>query len=349
MVFEVFNLLNNPKKCKKELKTLVIKIAQTDCNIMKQIRKKQEEYYGTPSENKISFSTKKGKCVLVVGSNLRELECVLDNLKDTGIDIYTHDNMILAHIFPKFRDYKNLQGQFGQGMENCLLDFSTFPGPIILTRHSLFNVENLYRGLLYTTDFAYSKGVISIKNNDFSQVITSALESKGFKTGKKCPSEIFGFNYQKIMENIKTKLETKNYTHIFVIGPESYTKEENEYFKSLIKRIPDNILIISFACCDFSDNLICLNSPNDIHAFLILSEELLKKIKQKKVFFIPYCDRHTLSIILYLKSLQNNHFFIGKWKQNILTPSIVEGISTNFKIKILTTPQKDLSLITDCD
>ena len=345
LVFEIFNLLNNQKTNKNELEKTIVTLAKADCNVIKQIQNKQEEFYGIPSEHEVSFSTSKGKCVLVVGSNLRELECILDKLQEKKIDVYTHDNMILAHSYPKFKEYKNLKGQFGQGMENCLLDFSTFPGPILLTRYSLYNVENLYRGLLYTTDFAYSKGVIQIKNDDFSEVITSAINSKGFKTGKKCPSGTFGFNYQKIVENIKTRLETKKYTHIFVIGPEGYTKEEKDYFKTLIKRIPKNILIISFACCDTLDNLICLNSPNDINAFLKLSEELITMTEVKKAFFLPYCDRHTLSVVLYLNSLQKNHFFIGKWKQNILNPNILDGITNNFNIKILTTPKENLSNI----
>ena len=170
------------------------------------INQKKEEYYGEPSEQEVSFSTAKGKAVLVVGSNLRELEQILDNFSDTNIAVYTHDNMISAHMYPKFREYKNLKGQFGQGMENCLLDFSTFPGPIILTRYSLFNVENLYRGRLFTTDFAYLKGVIPIKNNDFSGVKKSAENSKGFKTGKKCSPSQVGFSYKDIYEKIKDKL-----------------------------------------------------------------------------------------------------------------------------------------------
>jgi hydroxylamine reductase (hybrid-cluster protein) len=61
--------------------------------------------------------------------------------------------MMLAHTFPKFSEYKRLKGQYGQGLENCLLDFATFPGPIILTAHSLHNIENFYRGRLFTTDY----------------------------------------------------------------------------------------------------------------------------------------------------------------------------------------------------
>ena len=97
------------------------------------------------------------------------------------------NDMMLAHTFPKFSTYQHLRGQYGQGIENCLLDFATFPGPIILTKHSLHNIENFYRGRLFTTDYTSSpKGIIKIENNDFSDIIDSAKKSKGFKTGKQC-------------------------------------------------------------------------------------------------------------------------------------------------------------------
>ena len=116
--------------------------------------------------------------------------------------------MMLANTFPAFKQYKNLKGQYGQGMENCLLDFATFPGPIILTRHSLYNVEHLYRGQLYTTDFAYSKGVIPIKDENYAPVIEASLNSKGFKTGKQCETVSIGYDYDKTIQEIKEKLDS---------------------------------------------------------------------------------------------------------------------------------------------
>ena len=104
---------------------------------MKLLRNKQEERYGKQRVNEVSYSTTPAKAILVVGSNIRELEDVLEAVKNQNIDVYTHDEMMIAHTFPKFAEYKNLKGQYGQGLENCLLDFATFPGPIVLTRHSL--------------------------------------------------------------------------------------------------------------------------------------------------------------------------------------------------------------------
>ena len=192
----ILNLLNRINLEEKNLKTLkaeIFRAAKIDVDLMRSIRESQEERYGKQGIAEVSYTTTPNKAVLVVGSNIRELETVLESLKDENIDVYTHDDMMLAHTFPKFSDYSRLKGQFGFGLESCLLDFATFPGPIILTKHSLHNIENFYRGRLFTTDYSTSpKGIIKIENNDFSEVIKSAEQAKGFKTGKQCESVIIG-------------------------------------------------------------------------------------------------------------------------------------------------------------
>ena len=340
-VYKVLNLLNTPEKTKEELKKLVFEIAEIDSNLMTKISLVREEIYGEQSEQTVSFSTKKGKAILVVGSNIKELEQILDVFSNKDIDIYTHDNMIIAHTFPKFREYKNLKGQFGQGTENCLLDFSTFPGPIILTRYSLFNVENLYRGRLFTTDFSYSKGVIRIKNNDFSEVIEAAENSKGFKTGKICEPESVGFSIKDTVEKINESLKSKNYPQIIVIAPGAYTGEEKEYFNSLIKHLPENILIVSMSCCKSKNNIICANGANDIYGTNRLINEIFKICTQNITLFYPHSDRHILSLIINSSEHKDCRVFMGNWSQTVINPYISESLKTEFSISETMSPKKD--------
>lgn len=347
-VMKTFNLLNTPQNDKNKLKNYVVKLAFTDCELMEKLKCIRNKAYGEPEKTEVSFSTTKGKAILVVGSNIKELEQILDTTKNENIDIYTHDNMILAHTYPKFKEYKHLKGQFGQGMESCLLDFSTFPGPIILTRHSLFNIENLYRGRLFTTGLAYSKGVIPIKNNDFSEVIKSAQESKGFKTGKKCTPETIGYNYKIVLENIKTKLNTKKYSQIIIIGVHGYSNEEKEYFTNFIKHIPENVLVISLPCCNSTDNIICLNANYDFYTMYEISKEVIQisQNNEKISLIFPFCDRHTLSVMLELAEYNSNIYF-GIWNQTTINPNITESLKADFNMNSLDSPKKDLLKIID--
>ena len=214
---------------------------------------------------------------MVVGSNIKELEDVLEALKDEDIDVYTHDAMVLANTYPYFEKYPRLKGQYGQGIENCLLDFATFPGPIILTKHSLYNVEHLYRGLLFTTDFASSKGIIQIKDKDFSEVIESAHAAKGFKTGRQCESIQLGYDYDEVLNNIK---ECANkYSRIFIIGLGAYTLEQKSYFEKLLEQVPNDVLVLSLSYCVKRDNVICVNACFDIYAVTKFAEGLKKEVE----------------------------------------------------------------------
>ena len=344
-ILKILNLQNTITNEKEELKQVILETSEKDRELMTQIRSSQEKCYGKQNEYEVSFSTKKGKAVLVVGSNLRELEMILESFQDTDIDVYTHDNMMLAHTFPKFKEYKNLKGQYGQGMENCLLDFSTFPGPIILTRNSLYNVENLYRGRLFTTDFAYSKGVIQIKNNDFSEVIKSAQEARGFKTGKICASEYIGFCFESACKKIYDKLNNGDYTNIIIVGTRGYSKEENEYFQSFRKRVSENTLVISMFCCKEQNNIICFNAIYDELALIKVYEYVVNNFSQNINVFFPICDRHTLSLIFSLSNRRENKLFVGTWNQMVLKPNILDELTKEFGINRITTPKQDLALL----
>ncbi len=344
-ILKLLDSLNVNKYNLEEIKTLIKDTVEFDNTLMKELRKVQEERYGIQRETNVSYSTTPSKALLVVGSNIRELEDVLEALKETEIDIYTHDEMMLAHTFPKFSEYKHLKGQYGQGMDNCYLDFATFPGPILLTKHSLYNVENLYRGRLYTTDIAYSKGVISIDNKDFSPVITSAFEAKGFKTGKKCESVEVGYNFDKTFEKIKNKFLKGNYSKIFLIGLNAYTLEQKSYFENLIKKTPKDVLIVSLSYCEDTDNIICINACFDTFAISKFGEEIIKEFDIPITIFFPKCERHSISQMLYLSEFENVKIYVGRCAPILLNPTLIETLGKFFNIKTLSSVKKDLESI----
>lgn len=344
-ILKLLNSLNTEKIEVNELQKILYDVSKVDNELMRLVHSSQEERYGRQRISDVSYTTTPGKAVLVVGSNIRELEDILEALKNTQIDVYTHDEMMLAHTFPKFSEYKNLKGQFGQGIESCLLDFATFPGPIILTRHSLYNVENLYRGRLYTTDFAYSKGVIAIKNKDFSPVIEAAMDSKGFKNGKQCETVSIGYDYDSSMQIIREKLNSKNFSKVFIIGLNGYTLEQQTYFEKLLKQTPDDVLIVSLSYCREKENIICLNACFDIFATVKFAEGIRGDYKLPITVFFPKCDRHTISQMIYLKTLEDIGVFVGKCTPLILNPNLINTLNSVFKIKGLTSVKKDLDEI----
>lgn len=341
VILEILSFLNIEEENLDKIKSIIKKAAKLDNEAMKILRIAQEERYGEQGFAEVSYTTVPNKAVLVVGSNIRELETVLEKLKDEKIDIYTHDEMMLAHTFPKFLKYEKLKGQFGQGIENCLLDFSTFPGPIILTKHSLHNIENLYRGRLFTTDLITPKGVIRIKDNNFSEVIDSAKSSRGFKTGKQCETVTIGYDKYETFEKIKNSLNTNTFDKIFLIGLDGYSLEQKAYFEKLIRLVPENILIISFSYSYEKNNLIHINSCFDNYAIMRIFE-FIKEFNKKIFVFMPKCDRNTISQMIYLSSFEDVQVYVGKCIPILLNPTLMNTLLSEFRIKSITTAKKDL-------
>ena len=343
-VLKLLNLINLEEQDILQLKNEIYNAVLVDNEIMSLIHSSQEERYGIQDVAEVSYTTVPSKAVLVVGSNIRELETVLESLKDVDIDVYTHDDMIVAHTFPKFSEYEHLKGQYGQGVENCLLDFATFPGPIILTKHSLHNIENFYRGRLFTTDYACPKGVIKIENNDFKEVIRSAEKAKGFKRGKRCESVEIGYKYDEVMKLIKEKLELGKYDSFFLIGLEGYSLEQQSYFDKLIKLLPENVLVISFSYNFRCDDLIYINACYDNYSIMRIFDEI-KKYELKTVIFVPKCNRNSISQMVYFSKDMNTKVFVGKCTPIILNPSLMSTLQTEFLINGITSAKRDLEII----
>ena len=340
----ILNSINVKNFNLEKLKKVAYKCASCNTKLMEMLHCKQEERYGKQRIVKISYTTTPSKAVLAVGSNIRELETILEALKKENIDVYTHDDMMVAHTFPKFGLYKNLKGQYGHGLENCLIDFATFPGPIILTKHSQHNVENLYRGRLFTTDTNFYKGIIKIKDDNYQEVIDSANNAKGFKKGKICETVTVGYDYEKSIELISKKLDTNLYKKIVVIGIKDYFPAQKDYFEKLIKLISDKILIISFSYNFEKDNLLYFNACFDSFAVVRIVSFLLNFGIPLEIF-LPKCGRNTISEMIHFGKQKKCNVYISECEPIMINPSIMNILQDIFNIKMLSSAKQDSAIV----
>ena len=345
-VDKVFNLLSTidlKKETQDNLKNKILDASTTNIELMYKLYQELEKHYGEQENTQVSFSTFPQKAILVTGSNIKELENILENIKETEIDIYTHDEMIFAYTFPKFRQYKNLKGQYGYGLENCLIDFATFPGPIILTKNSIHNVDNLYRGRLFTTDENFNKEISKIKNYNLDEVIEATKASKGFKHGKKCDSLEFGYNWKTVLKQVTEKIKSSEYKRIFLITEKNFSEEQEIYFKSLLKLTDKDTLVISMSYFSKRDNLLYFNTCFDPYASLRLIN-ILKNYDLPIVLFVPKCSRNTLSEILYLSNVLNVKIFLGECIPTTINPTLKSTLKDVFGINSLTDAKTDFQM-----
>ncbi len=346
----LLNFLNYPDEDLKDVLDEIKNSTNTDNKIYKKIQELKIERYGEPKEIQVSLSTRPNKAILVAGSSLRELEDLLEYTKDKNIDIYTHGEMIQAHMYPKFREYENLRGHFGIGVENCLLDFANFPGGILITKYATENVEYLYRGRLFTTDFFVPKGAIKIENNDYSPLVKSANEAKGFKRGKQKANITTGYSTQDIKKHLEKLLaEKEKYKHVIIFAPETQNRKNRMYYENMLKNMPDNVFVISFSYFIEGDNILYVKDSSDfslIYYILDIIKEELKKSGIDISIFISKCDKHIISNIISLKEIGLKNIFLSKCSPIMLNPSLIKILTEYYDVISANHPIDDLKIIT---
>lgn len=346
-ILYLLNTLNFPEISEKLLLKKIKKAIEIDYILTRKLYEIRKENFGEQTEAEVSYSTYPNKAILVAGTNIQELKNVLDATKDSGIDVYTHGEMIVAYTYPAFRNYTNLKGQFGRGIENCLLDFATFPGAILIAKHSLENIEYLYRGRLFTTDNFVPQGVVQIKDNDYTPLINSALSARGFKRGKTREGVSVGCDELMLKNKLESVSENlKNYKNLIILGTEEHTKEQQNYFEKLLKLIQKDTLVISLSKFHKENNIITINSAPDFFMIYRIYESLNPTIKNNKInttLFLAKCDKHTISNVLNLKNLGINNIFLSKCTPVMLNPTLTKTLKTIYGINPTTNPNDDLA------
>lgn len=348
-ILYLLNTLNYPSSSKNIFSKKISVALDINYCLQKTLSSVKEKYFGHQAEGEVPYTTYPNKAILVAGTNLQELKNVLEFTKDKDIDIYTHGEMINVYTYPKFQEYHHLKGQFGIGIENCLLDFANFPGSIFIAKHSLETIEYLYRGRLFTTDNFVPRGVIKIKDNDFSQLVSSALSARGFKKGQKHPSIKFGCSQEYLSEKLdEFILNMDKYKNIIILPTEVNTTILEKYFNSFFAQVSNETFIISLTNIDYKKDSIIINSAPNFYMVYKILEKILEPAKEKGIdisVFISKCDKHTISNILNLKKLGVKNIFLSKCTPIMLNPTLTETLKKEYGIHSTTTAIDDLKFI----
>ena len=350
-ILETLDLFNHNKVSIKQIKEHINKLTQENLQLQIKISKLLLESFEGISKTTVSHSTRQGKAILVSGNNFFDLLNILEATKDKNIDIYTHSNLLITHALKKFKNYKNLIGHYGDLTENCILDFATFPGAILLTKNAKNNTQYLYRGRLFSNDYIVPNGVIKIENDDYIPLINSALEAKGFSKGKIKNDTDLGYNEDYInqqFDNIINKLENNTITKLYIIGIDAQKQIEQEYFEELFANLKQNEFAISFSYKSNKDNVLTIPIGNYIPLATYLLNNLFSKYKiesNKIVFFLTTCDVITISNLITLKNHQAKNIYITRCPATLLNPSAFKTLSNEYNIKVITDITSDLSNI----
>lgn len=339
------NLLNKPYVSLQRYQKSIEALINLNFSIFETLYNLYNEKFGGIEISPLKYSTRIGKAILVSGSNLSDLLNLLENTKTEDLDIYTHDSLVIAHAFSKFKQYKNLIGQFGNCQENCLLDFAVFPGAIFITKNSNINTEYMYRGRIFTSSNLVPKGVVQIKNNDYYALIDSANNAKGFAKGQTRPQDIIGFNESELEQefsNLAEKIRNKTVKNVVIF--DSYG-ENSLYYKSLVKMLPSSTYILSFSYqIPDRENFLKVNCGNSqilMWKVLNIFNKYISVYSDRINCLFSKCDSQTITNILYLLQKGFTEVYLTNCSPNTMNPALKSFIETQYGIREVTFPDKD--------
>lgn len=332
----------------EQIDEMIEKYSKIDHELMEKIYEHRKNTFGDFIESEVCFSTRPSKAILVAGANINELESILKATHGKGIDVYTHGQMIAGHTFEKIKAHPHFAGHYGKGLDYTLYDFAYFPGAIFLTKMSLYKVESLCRGNIFTSDTIASDGIIKIKDNNFEPIIQAALYEEGFTKHLEGECLKTGFkeeNFFQQIEKLADRIEKGEIKNLFTMGVSNKTISQSQYFHEFLSLLKEDDFVISFSYTNFSPNVLYTNLDYAFPIFHKALEIINKKKSLKelnpKVFFTR-CEPHTIPNLFYLKKMGVDTIYLWGCSPNLLNPALVGFAQDVLNIKKFTTPEQDL-------
>lgn len=350
-IIKILNARNQKVLSLLELKEMTENIAKIDHELLHKLHKRRERMYGNIVPTEINTTTKPGKIILVSGSNLKELELLLEATKGRGIDIYTHGHMLMAHTFPKFKTYKHLVGHWGRGIESHLLDFAEFPGAILVTKHSFLDLENLFRSRIFTTNVIAPKGVGLIKNNDFEPLIKSALDARGFNDSRTREPIKTTLDEKAILEKISqlaAKFKNKEFNQLIILGVSNHTRIQKEYYDKFLHLINEDMFVMSFSYTAKNKNILFIESDYGFPILYRSMEILLKEISIENLnptILFNRCEVHTISNVIYMKTIGVKNMYFTDCQPTLINPAVIQTLRDMYNLDNYTAPEADYKRI----
>jgi len=344
---------------------IVLKCGQINLKVMELLDKAHTERFGNPTPTEVETGTKKGPGILITGHDLLDLYELLKQTEGTGINVYTHSEMLPAHGYPQLRKFKHLAGNYGGAWQEQKTEFNNFSGAIVVTTNCvLIPPKNTYLDRLFTVGITAVEGAKHIQGRDFSEVIKRAKELPPLPEvpGKKIMT---GFHHTAILgiaDKIVAAVKAGKIKRFFLIGGCDGSKPGRNYYTELAEKIPQDCVILTLACGKYRFNKIdfgaidgiprlidigqCNNAYSAIQVALALAKAFNCGVNDLPLSIIlSWFEQKAVAILLTLLSLDIKGMRIGPTPPAFITPGVFKVIQEKYDLKLITTPDADLAEI----
>ena len=359
----------NPALTAEELTALALETGEYGVTAMALLDEANISSYGHPEITEVSIGVRKNPGILVSGHDLYDLEQLLEQTDGTGIDVYTHSEMLPAHYYPAFKKYSHFVGNYGNAWWKQKEEFEAFGGPILLTTNCLVPPRDSYKERLYTTGAVGYPGCRHIEagedgKKDFSQIINQA---------KQCPSPVEletgsivgGFAHNQVLALAEPIVEAVKSGAIkkFVVmaGCDGRAPSRN-YYTDFAKALPKDAVILTAGCAKYKYNKLNLGDIggiprvldagqcNDSYSLAVIALKLkevfgLEDINDLPIIYnIAWYEQKAVIVLLALLSLGVKNIHLGPTLPAFLSPNVAKVLVQQFGIAGIGTVEDDMKL-----
>lgn len=353
-----------------QLVGIVLEAGKYGVDVMALLDKANTSTYGSPEVTKVNIGVRNNPGILVSGHDLKDLEEILIQTEGTGIDIYTHGEMLPAHYYPAFKKYAQFAGNYGNAWWKQDKEFDSFNGPILLTTNCLVPPKDSYKDRLFTTSVVGYEGVTHIpareegKMKDFSAIIELA---------KKCPAPteietgeiVGGFAHDQIFavaDKIVDAVKSGAIKHFFVMAGCDGRMKNREYYADFAQAIPKDTVILTAGCAKYKYNKLDLGDIggiprvidagqcNDSYSLAVTALKLkeifgLDDVNQLPISYnIAWYEQKAVIVLLALLYLGVKNIHLGPTLPGFLSPNVANVLVNNFGIAGITNVEDDLKI-----
>lgn len=367
--FEALNAISSDDLTSDELLSLVLKTGEINLKCMELLDRANTETYGQPQPTKVTSNIEKGPFIVVTGHDLRDLELLLEQTKDKGINVYTHGEMLPCHAYPKLKKYPHLKGNFGTAWQNQQKEFDNLPAPILFTTNCIMPVKKSYKDRVFTTSAVDFPECVHIgEDKDFTPIINKALELGGFKEDKKMTGInggdvlTVGFAHNTVLsiaDKVISAIKSGKISRIFLVGGCDGAKTGRNYYTEFVKKTPKDTLVLTLACGKYRFNdidlgeidgiprLLDMGQCNDAYSAIKVASELAKAFNctvndLPLSMVLSWYEQKAVCILLTLLYLGIENIRLGPSLPAFVSLNVLKILVDKFKIKPITTPEQDL-------
>jgi hydroxylamine reductase len=353
-----------------DLVALVLEAGKFGVDVMALLDKANTTSYGNPELTRVNIGVRDNPAILISGHDLKDLEELLIQTQGTGVDVYTHGEMLPAHYYPAFKKYDNFVGNYGNAWHKQDKEFDSFNGVIFLTTNCLVPPKKAYKDRLYATGVVGFAGVKHIadrvdgKAKDFSALIEHA---------KKCPAPteietgelVGGFAHHQVIalaDKVVDAVQTGAIKRFFVMAGCDGRARSRDYYGDFAQALPGDTVIMTAGCAKYRYNKLDLGDIggiprvldagqcNDSYSLVVIALKLkeafgLDDINQLPISYnIAWYEQKAVIVLLALLHLGVKDIHLGPTLPGFLSPNVVKVLVDNFGIAGITNVEDDVEM-----